>query len=76
MSFIRKIKKGGRIYLAEVENHWLDGKVVQKHIRYVGREADGEKILSASISDIQVEEVKLFGPLLVLNFLAQEGVVA
>lgn len=72
MSFIRKIKKGDRVYLAEVENRWVKGKVVQKHIRYIGREANGEKILSASISDIQVEEVKLYGPLLVLNFLASE----
>ena len=37
MSFIKKIKKNGRIYLAEVENKWIDGKSVQKHIRYVGK---------------------------------------
>jgi transposase len=72
MSFIRKIKKGEQIYLAEVENCRVDGKVVQKHLRYIGREANGEKILSASISNIEVDEVKLFGPLLVLHFLAQE----
>ena len=34
MSFIRKIKKGNSVYLAEVENRRNEeGKVVQKHIR-------------------------------------------
>lgn len=72
MSFIRKIKRGGKVYLAEVENVRIDGKVVQRHIRYVGKEADGKTILSTSISNIEVDEVKVFGPLLVLNHLAQE----
>jgi len=72
MSFVRRIKKGNRVYLAEVENKWINGKCVQKHIRYVGREADGQTVLSASISDIQVDEVKVYGPLLVLNHLAEE----
>ncbi len=71
MSFIRKIKRGDRVYLAEVENHWINGKVVQKHIRYVGKEADGKTVLSASISEIEVEQVKLYGPLLVLDHLAK-----
>src|SRR5205823_10244537 len=34
MSFIRKIKKGGKIYLAEVESRRVKGKVVQRFIRY------------------------------------------
>lgn len=72
MSFIRKIKRGNKIYLAEVENVREDGVVHQRHIRYVGKEADGETILSSSISNIEIEEVKLCGPLLVLNHIAQE----
>jgi transposase len=72
MSFIRKIKKGGRVYLAEVENVWVDGKCRQRHIRYVGKQVDGETVLSASISDVEVEDVKVHGPLLVLNHLASE----
>ena len=72
MSFIRKIKKGGKVYLAEVENRRVGGKVVQRFIRYVGKEADGRTVLSASMSDVEVEEVKLYGPLLVLHHLAQE----
>ena len=67
MSFIRKHRVGDKTYLAEVENRWVHGKVVQHHIRYVGKEADGRTILSTSMSDVQVDQVKLYGPLLVLN---------
>ncbi len=72
MSFIRKIKRGGKTYLAEVENKWVNGTCVQKHIRYVGKEVDGETKLSSSISDVEVDQIKLYGPLLVLNHLASE----
>lgn len=72
MSYIRKIKRGNKVYLAEVEGKRINGKVVQRHIRYVGKQADGMTILSTSMSDVQVEQVKLYGPLLVLNYLAQE----
>jgi transposase len=72
MSFIRKIKKGDKVYLAEVENIRINGIVCQRHIKYIGKEADGKKILSSSISNIEVEQVKLSGPLLVLNYLAKE----
>jgi transposase len=72
MSYIRKYKKGGRTYLAEVESKRVAGKVVQRFIRYVGKEADGRTILSTSMSDVQVEGIKLYGPLLVLNHLAEE----
>ena len=72
MSFIRKIRKNGKTYLAEVENRWVAGKCVQKHIRYIGKEADGRTILSSSLSDVVVDEVKLYGPLLVLNHLANQ----
>jgi transposase len=72
MSFIRKYKKAGKIYLAEVENKRIKGKVVQRFVRYVGKEADGRTVLSTSMSDVQIDEVKLCGPLLVLHHLAQE----
>jgi transposase len=71
MSFIRRIQRKGRVYLAEVENKWVKGKVVQRHIRYVGREADGKTLLAASLSEVEVEQVKLYGPLLVLHHLAK-----
>jgi len=72
MSFIRKIKRGGKTYLAEVENKWIDGRCVQKHIRYIGKEVDEKVILASSISNYEVTEIKLFGPLLVLDSLAKE----
>lgn len=72
LSFIKKSKKNGKIYLSEVENTWINGKCVQKHIRYIGKEVDGETKLSSSISDIEIEEVKVFGPLIVLHHIAEE----
>jgi hypothetical protein len=36
MGFIRQIKQRGKIYYAEVENQWINGKCVQKHIRSLG----------------------------------------
>ena len=72
MSFVRRIKRQGRVYLAEVENKWIQGKCVQRHVRYVGREADGKTLLAASLSEVEVEAVKLYGPLLVLHHLAKE----
>lgn len=36
MSFVREIKRGNKVYYAEVENERIDGKVVQRHIRYIG----------------------------------------
>jgi transposase len=72
MSFIRKRKRNGKIYLEEVENIRLDGKVVQRFIRHVGREADGKTVLSCSISEARVDSVKLSGPLMVLHSIALE----
>jgi transposase len=72
MSFIRKFKKNGKVYLAKVENRRIGGKVVQRFLHYVGKQADGRTILSASMSDVEIEEVKLYGPLLVLHHLAEE----
>ncbi len=72
MAFIKKSKKNGKIYLSEVENTWVDGKCVQKHIRYIGTEVNGETKLASSISDIEVDDVKVFGPLIVLHHLAEE----
>lgn len=72
MSFIRKIKVGSRTYPAEVENRRIDGKVVQRHIRYVGKEVDGHTILAASLSNVEITDVKVYGPLLVLDAIAQE----
>lgn len=71
MSFIRKIKRGNKVYLAEVENKRVAGKVVQRHIRYVGKQRDDKKIITTPLSDVSIEQVKLCGPLLVLDHLAK-----
>jgi transposase len=72
MSYIKRFRKGNAVYLAEVESKRIKDRVITRYIRYIGKEVDGKTILSTSISDIQVEKVKLFGPLLVLNHLAKE----
>jgi len=70
MSFIRKIKKGKKVYFAEVENKRINGKIVQRHIQYLGTVPDNQTRLTTSLSDISVDKVKLYGPLLILNHLA------
>lgn len=72
MSFIRKIKRGHSIYLAEVENQRVAGKVVQKHIRYVGKEVDDRPLLTGSVERSLVDKVTIFGPLLVLDEIAKQ----
>jgi transposase len=72
MSFIRKIKRGNSVYLAEVENSWVDGKVVQKHLRYVGKEVDNKPFLTGSVERASVDKVTIFGPLLVLDEIAKQ----
>ncbi len=72
MSFIKRFKKGDSVYLAEVESKRIGGRVVTRYVRYIGKEVDGKTVLSTSMSDVQVDHVKLYGPLLVLNCLAQE----
>lgn len=72
MTFIRKIKRGKYVYLAEVENKWINGKVVQKHIRYIGRELSGKPMLSGSIANSEITKVTLWAPLIVLDTLAKQ----
>jgi transposase len=72
MSYIRKVKRGGHVYLAEVESKRINGKVIQRFIRYVGKESNGRTILSTSMSDVQIDEVRSYGPLLVLHHLAEK----
>jgi transposase len=72
MSFIRKIKKGNSVYLAEVENRRADGKVKQKVIRYIGKEIDGEAIRRIPTNDIDVTEIKQFLDFHVLHNIAKE----
>lgn len=72
MSFVRKIKRGNQIYLAEVENIRVEGKVVQKHIRYVGKEVDNKPLLSGSVATSKLDRVTIYGPLLILDEIAKQ----
>lgn len=72
MSYLKRSMKNGKVYLSEVETKRIEGKVVTRHLRYIGKEVDGETVLSSSLSNVEVDEVKIYGPLLVLNHLAQE----
>lgn len=72
MAFIKKIKKGRSTYLIKVEGYRENGKVKHRYLGYVGKEVDGRTILSNSISNIEIESVKVYGPLMILNHLAKE----
>jgi len=72
ISFIRRIKKGNSVYLAEVENRRIGGKVVQKNIRYVGKEVDDKPILTGSVASSSVDKVTVFGPFLILDEVARQ----
>ena len=72
MSFIRKIKKGPKTYLAEVENVRVNGKTIQKHIRYIGKEVNNQPILTGSVATSKIERVTIYGPLLVLDEIARQ----
>ena len=56
----------------EVENKRINGKVVQRYIRYIGKEVNGEKVISISSKDLQVDGVKIYGPLLVFHRISQK----
>lgn len=73
MSFIRKIKRGNRVYLAEVENYRDGVKVRQKLIRYIGLDPDCVKNdIPFKISDLKVGPVKVFGAVIALESIARE----
>ena len=72
MAFIRRIKKGESVYLAEVENRREGGKVRQRVLRYVGKEVAGEAVRRVSSDSIEVERVRRWADYHVLHEAAQE----
>lgn len=72
MAFIRELKNKSGTYLVEVESYRENGKVKQRYKKYIGKKVNGKKILSSSISNIEIESVRVYGPLMVLNHIAQE----
>ncbi len=56
LSFIRKRRKNGVVYLEEMENRRIDGKVRQVFLRHLGKEVDGNlKINSVKINNHRLQ---------------------
>jgi len=73
LPFIRKIKRGNRVYLAEVENIRDGVKVRQKLIRYLGLDpACLQNDIPFKINDLTVGHVKVFGAVIALESIARE----
>ena len=72
MTFVRKVKVGKRIYLAEVKNVRKHGKVKQEFIRYLGREIDGKAVKKVSTKDIEIKNVKQSLDVLAIDRIAEE----
>ena len=72
MVFIRKIKVGEKVYLAEVESYRENGKIKQKFIRYLGREVNGKAVRRVLTSDIQATNVKQSLDVLAIDKIAEE----
>ena len=72
MAFIRKIKKGGAIYLAKVESYREDGKVKQRVLEYVGKEEGGHPVIKVDLEKIAVSSVKRHLDVKILHQLSVE----
>lgn len=72
MSFIRKVKVGEKVYLSEVENTRINGKVKQKFLRYIGREMNGKPIRKVEVNNIKIENVKRSLDVLAIDKIAEE----
>lgn len=72
MSFIRKIKVGKEIYLAEVKSVRKGNKVKQKFIRYLGKEINGKPEKRIFRSDVIVGGVKRSLDVLCVDKIAEE----
>lgn len=72
MAFIRKIKKGNRIYLAKVKSYRENGKVKQKVIEYIGKEVDGNVIPKKSVnSNFNITKVTQYLDILTVDTIAK-----
>jgi transposase len=72
MSFVRKIKKGGAIYLAKVESYREEGKVKQRVLEYIGKEVGGEPVVKVDFHKVDVASVKRYLDIEILHRLACE----
>jgi transposase len=72
MVFIRKVKVGKNVYLAEVENIRVNGKVKQNFIKYLGKEIDGKPVKKVFANEIEVKSVKQSLDVLAVDKIAEE----
>lgn len=72
MVFIRKIRKGGNVYLAKVESYRKNGKIKQRCIEYLGKEVDGQAVRRTNRANISVKSVKQSLDVLVVDEVAGE----
>lgn len=70
MVFLKRIKRGDCVYLAEVKSVREGSRVRHEFIRYVGKEVDNKTVLSGSIERAEITKVSIHGPLLVLHDIA------
>jgi len=72
MTFIRRVKAGNRIYLAEVKSVRKNGKVKQEFIRYLGREIEGRPVKKVNTNNIEAVSVKQSLDVLAIDKIAKE----
>jgi transposase len=72
MTFIRKLKVGDKVYLAEVKSIRENGKVKQKFIKYLGREMNGKPIRKVDINNIKIKNIKRSLDVLAIDNLAEQ----
>jgi len=72
MSFIRKIKKGNSVYLAEVEGYRENGKVKQRCIKYLGKQIGDKVFKKIYTTDVEVNGVKQYLDVLAIHRIAKE----
>lgn len=72
MTFIKRIKRGNKVYLAEVKSVRNGNEVRHEFIRYVGKEKDGKRMLSGSIHRAKIDKVSIYGNLLIIDAIAKD----
>ncbi len=74
MSFLKTSKKKSGTYVYEVEGYRdKDGNVKHRYIRAVGKlDKDGNLIPNMKVKDVDVETVKLHGPVQVLHEISED----
>lgn len=72
MTFIKKIKKGNKIYLAEVRSVWKNGKPRHEYIRYIGKMQKNEIKPSCKIDRLEFKRIAISGQFLCLKKISEE----